>query len=186
MLLSSLSSKCKYFFWKEVRELHTLLDKKLIPGAWHQIQILVYLRKITVQMKKLFAVLVAVCAMLGASMLNTSCQPYEHGFILFKVELGNYEDPHLELAYAIADGLALAGLEPESAPYYWKLDGEKNAMLKKAGNAFTSRCATIDKDRTILYHPDAPLKGVTVKLHYSFGNVDEGYCATYTFKEANK
>ena len=137
-------------------------------------------------MKKLFAVIVAVCAMLGASMLNTSCQPYEHGFILYKVELGNFDDTHLNLANAICDGLAAAGLEPESAPYYWKLDGEKNAMNKKAGDAFNSRCAAIDKDRSILVDPSAPLKGVTVKLHYSFGNVDEGYCGTYTFKEANK
>lgn len=137
-------------------------------------------------MKKVFAVIVAVCAMLGASMLNTSCQPYEHGFILYKVDLGNFDDTHLNLAYAIGDGLAAAGLEPESAPYYWKLDGEKNAMNKKAANAFTSRCSAIDKDRSILSDPSAPIKGVTVKLHFTFGSADEGDCATYTFKEANK
>ena len=137
-------------------------------------------------MKRLFAVIAAVCAMLGSSMLNTSCEPIEHGFILYKVDLGNYEDTHLNLAYAIADGLAAAGLAPESAPYYWKLDGEKKAMNKKAADAFTSRCAAIDKDRSILDDPSAPIKGVTAKLHFSFGTADEGYCATYTFKEANK
>ena len=137
-------------------------------------------------MKKVFAVIVAVCAMLGASMLNTSCQPYEHGFILYKVDLGNFDDTHLNLSYAIGDGLAAAGLEPESAPYYWKLDGEKNAMNKKAANAFTSRCSAIDKDRSILSDPSAPIKGVTVKLHFVFGSADEVDCATYTFKEANK
>lgn len=137
-------------------------------------------------MKKIFAVIVAMCALLGACILNTSCEPYEHGFILYNVEIGNYEDTHLILANAIGDGLAAAGLEPESAPYYWKLNGEKKAMNKKAADAFSKRCAAIDKNRRILDNPSIPIKGVTVKLHFSFGTADEGYCATYTFKEANK
>ena len=136
-------------------------------------------------MKKLFAVIVAVCAMLGASMLNTSCQPYEHGFILYRVDIGNIDDPHLNLGNAIGYGLAAAGMEQVSA-YQWKLDGEKNAMNKLAANAFTSRCQAIDKDRTLMGDPTMPLKGKTVKLHFDFGTADEGDCATYTFKEADK
>ncbi|MBR4809047.1 MAG: hypothetical protein IK031_02055 [Bacteroidales bacterium] len=137
-------------------------------------------------MKKLFAVIVAACAMLGASMLNTSCAPIEHGFILYKIDLGSYADEHGVLGFGIAEGLAAAGLEAESAPYYWKLDGEKNAMNKKAADAFTTRCQAIDKNRSLLSDPTVPIKGVTAKLHFSFGTADEGYCATYTFKEANK
>lgn len=137
-------------------------------------------------MKKLFAVIVAVCAMLGTLMLNSSCAPIEHGVVFYRLELGNFDDSHLNLAYAIGDGLAAAGMEPVSAPYMWKLDGEKNTMNKMAADAFNKRCAAIDKDRSILADPSAPIKGVTVKLTFSFGTYDEGTLATYTFKEANK
>ena len=137
-------------------------------------------------MKKLFAVIIAACAMLGASMLNSSCTPIQNGVVFYRLDLGNFDDSHLNLAYAIGDGLAEAGIEPVSAPYMWKLDGEKNAMNKKAADAFNKRCAAIDKDRSILNDPSAPIKGVTVKLTFTFGDYDAGTLATYTFKEANK
>ena len=136
-------------------------------------------------MKKLIAIIVAVCAMLGASMLNTSCQPYEHGFILFHLDLGNFPDNHDVLATAIGDGLALAGMKPERAPYYWSLDGEKNAMLKKAANSLKSACEAIDKDRSKLALPLA-IKGVEAKLTYTFGSVEDGTCGSYTFKEKDE
>ena len=116
-------------------------------------------------------------------MLNTSCEPYEHGYILYHIEFENYSDNYAILGTAIGNGLAEAGVTPERAPYYWTLDGEKKAMNKKAGDAFTKTCAAIDKDRSLLAYPSTPIKGVTAKLHFVFGTADEGYCATYTFKE---
>ena len=137
-------------------------------------------------MKRLFTVLVAVCAMLGASLLISSCTAKQNGLVIYRLDFGSYDDPHLNLAYAIGDGLAASGLAPFSAPYSWKLNGEKNAMNKMASEAFTKRCEAIDKDRSIMDDPGAPIQGVTVKMTFEFGDYDQGILATYTFKEANK
>ena len=133
-------------------------------------------------MKKLFAVIIAVCAMLGATMLNSSCEPLQNGVIFYRLDLGNFDDSHLNLANAIGDGLGEAGMESVAAPYMWKLDGEKKAMNNKAADAFNKRCEAIDKDRSILADPSADIKGVTAKLTFTFGDYDEGTLATYTFK----
>ena len=134
-------------------------------------------------MKKIFALLAAVCALVVAGLSTSSCQPIETGLVTYHVDVNDFPDNADILRSALDEGFKSAGLTPlEVGVHYWTLTGEKNKCNEQAKNAFLNRCKAIDKDRSLMRLPLA-LKGYTIKLIYTYQGDPE--LATYTFVEEN-
>ena len=94
---------------------------------------------------------------------------------------GDFFDNMDVLKNAIEDSFVPGGMQ-QASDHYYVLEGEVNACNKKATTIFQNRCKEIDKDRSQLSLPLA-IKGVTVKLMYTYGGSKDTQLSTYTFKE---
>lgn len=128
-------------------------------------------------MKKFFAKLVAVVAVLGAMLATSSCVEQKGDFI-YEVNVDFFDNFDI-LKRGFDQAFKDAGCDLIGS--YWHLNGEKNSCDSKVKNSFLARAQAIDNDRSLISLP-LDLKGQTVTLTVQWGN-DKYTLATYTFQK---
>ena len=135
--------------------------------------------------KRLIFGIMAVAAILTTAGLMTSCEPVEMGTVLYKVDMGSFEDNMDILRNAVEKDFEAKGLKWAGAGHNYMLDGEVKECNKKATAVFQECCKAVDDDRSKLSLPLA-LKGVTISIVYCYGSSDEHELSTYTFVKEDK
>lgn len=128
-------------------------------------------------MKKFFAKIVAVVAVLGAMLATSSCVEQKGDFI-YDVKVDFFDNFDV-LKRGFDQAFKDAGCDQLGS--YWHLNGEKNSCNSKVKNSFLARAQAIDNDRSLISLP-LDLKGQTVTLTAQWGS-DEYTLATYTFQK---
>jgi len=128
-------------------------------------------------MKKFFAKLVAVVAVLGAMLATSSCTEQKGDFI-YEVNVDFFDNFDI-LKRGFDQAFKDAGCDLMGS--YWHLNGEKNSCDSKVKNSFLARAQAIDNDRSLISLP-LDLKGQTVTLTAQWGS-DKYTLATYTFQK---
>ena len=132
-------------------------------------------------MKKIFLSIVAIVAVLTVAVCMTSCER-KSGTIIYSVDTGNFFDNMDVLKNAIEKGLEEGGMKWLGSGHYYVLEGEVNSTNNKAKTIFQNSCKAVDKDRSKMALPLA-IKGVTVKLKYTYGGDPDAELSSYTFVE---
>ena len=135
--------------------------------------------------KRLIFGIMAVAAILTTAGLMTSCEPVEMGTVLYKVDMGSFEDNMDILRNAVEKDFEAKGLKWAGAGHNYMLDGVVKDCNKKAAAVFQECCKAVDEDRSKLALPLA-LKGVTISIVYCYGSSDEHELSTYTFVKEDK
>ena len=128
-------------------------------------------------MKKFFAKLVAVVAVLGAMLATSSCVEQKGDFI-YEVNVDFFDNFDI-LKRGFDQAFKDAGCDLLGS--YWHLNGDKKSCDSKVKNSFLARAQAIDNDRSLISLP-LDLKGKTVTLTAQWGN-DKYTLATYTFQK---
>ena len=135
--------------------------------------------------KRLIFGIMAVAAILTTAGLMTSCEPVEMGTVLYKVDMGSFEDNMDILRNAVEKDFEAKGLKWAGAGHNYMLEGVVKDCNKKAAAVFQECCKGVDEDRSKLALPLA-LKGVTISIVYCYGSSDEHELSTYTFVKEDK
>ena len=135
--------------------------------------------------KRLIFGIMAVAAILTTAGLMTSCEPVEMGTVLYKVDMGSFEDNMDILRNAVEKDFEAKGLQWAGAGHNYMLEGVVKDCNKKAAAVFQECCKAVDDDRSKLALPLA-LKGVTISFVYCYGSSDEHELSTYTFVKEDK
>ena len=135
--------------------------------------------------KRLIFGIMAVAAILTTAGLMTSCEPVEMGTVLYKVDMGSFEDNMDILRNAVEKDFEAKGLKWAGAGHNYMLEGVVKDCNKKAAAVFQECCKAVDEDRSKLSLPLA-LKGVTISFVYCYGSSDEHELSTYTFVKEDK
>jgi len=136
-------------------------------------------------LKKFFLSFLAIVVVMTVAVSMTSCEQ-KSGTVIYSVDTGNFFDNMDVLKDAIEEGLVQGGMKRLSeSNHYYVLEGEVNSCNNKAKSIFQNSCQAVDKDRSKMALPLA-IKGVTVKLKYSYGGDPEADLTSYTFVEEDK
>ena len=135
--------------------------------------------------KKFFMGLMAAAVVLTVAGIMTSCNPVQEGTILYTVDMGSFEDNMDILRNAVEKDFEKEGLTWAGAGHNYMLEGEVKACNKKAAAIFQKCCKAVDDDRTKISLPLA-LKGVTIRMMYTYGSNEEKELSAYTFVKEDK
>ena len=135
-------------------------------------------------LKKILFCIVAIATVLTVGTSLTSCE-HKSGTVIYSVNTGDFFDNMDVLKNAIEKGFEEGGMKRLGSGHNYILEGEVNSCNNKAKSIFKSSCEAVDKDRSKMALPLA-IKGVTVKLMYTYGGDPEAELTSYTFVEEDK